>query len=82
MMRRHLQGRPWDRDRRRNRCAIETADILVQRSIGCCQHFEAIKGNIQKMLESRWATGYNVIAIPLQPILYNQDVIAPRWVPF
>lgn len=59
--------------------AIETADIILVRSnpLDVVNILKLSKATYRKMLQNlAWATGYNIIAIPLAAgVLYNQGII-------
>jgi Cu2+-exporting ATPase len=59
--------------------AIETADIILVKSnpLDAVASIELSRKTYKKMLQNLfWATGYNVIAIPLAAgVLYNQGIL-------
>jgi len=59
--------------------AIETADVILVRSnpLDVVSILKLSRATYRKMLQNlAWATGYNILAIPLAAgILYNQGII-------
>lgn len=59
--------------------AIETADVILVRSnpLDVVTIFKLSKATYQKMIQNLiWATGYNIIALPLAAgVLYNQGIV-------